>query len=106
MTCRPFQDRESGDDPGGVENKQAMAKANERNRPLAAVVLELGIVFPVLSGLGIAAWRDSHRYLSWETLFPLILWALILAGTELLPVPAWRGLNLSLGFPIRLGLAT
>jgi signal transduction histidine kinase len=35
----------------------------------------------------------------------LISWIVILATIELLPVPAWRGLQLSLGFPIRLGMA-
>jgi signal transduction histidine kinase len=30
----------------------------------------------------------------------LILWAVLIAGVELLPVPAWRGVHLSLGFPL------
>ena len=30
----------------------------------------------------------------------LILWALLVAAVELLPVPAWRGLHLSVGFPL------
>ena len=30
----------------------------------------------------------------------LILWAALIAGVELLPVPAWRGVHLSLGFPL------
>lgn len=35
----------------------------------------------------------------------LIPWIITLALLELLPVPAWRGMRLSLGFPIRLAVA-
>jgi signal transduction histidine kinase len=30
----------------------------------------------------------------------LLLWAVLIAGVELLPVPAWRDVHLSLGFPL------
>ena len=35
----------------------------------------------------------------------LILWAVLVAAVELLPVPAWRGLHLSVGFPLLMVVA-
>jgi signal transduction histidine kinase len=38
---------------------------------------------------------------SWPEFDPkLILWTALVAGVELLPAPAWRGINVSLGFPL------
>jgi len=34
-----------------------------------------------------------------------LLWAVLVAGVELLPVPTWRGLTLSVGFPLLMMIA-
>jgi signal transduction histidine kinase len=78
-----------------VSDRQARRGAN------SARVFEWIVVIPVLTVLAIAVVRDVHSYLLAE----YVVWALILAAVELLPVPAWRGMHLSLGFPIRLGVA-
>jgi len=41
----------------------------------------------------------------WETEPRWLLWALLVAAVELLPVPAWRGLTLSVGFPLLMMIA-
>jgi signal transduction histidine kinase len=35
----------------------------------------------------------------------VLLWSLLIAGIELLPVPAWRGLTISVGFPVLVMMA-
>ena len=69
--------------------------ARERGAPLSLAVFELSVIVPTIVG---AAWLiagDPHA------LKPeLLVWAAIVALVELLPVPAWRGLPLSVGFPI------
>src|SRR6266487_2128813 len=34
-----------------------------------------------------------------------LLWSILIAGIELLPVPAWRGLTISVGFPVLIMVA-
>src|SRR2546425_5946527 len=69
--------------------------------PLRASVFRVVVAVPVVASLLVAFARDTSSFLN----IRLLLWAIILAFIELYPVPAWRGLQLSLGFPIRLGLA-
>jgi signal transduction histidine kinase len=59
------------------------------------------VVVSVLLGLGFAAFSEPGSFLRLELLF----WAVVLAAVELLPVPVSRVLQLSLGFPILLGIA-
>jgi signal transduction histidine kinase len=64
-------------------------------------MLPLLLATPVIAGLTVAVVRSPHDYFRLELLF----WVLILGAIELFPVPSRRGLQLSLGFPIRLALA-
>jgi signal transduction histidine kinase len=41
----------------------------------------------------------------WDTRPEWLLWALLVAAVELLPVPTWRGLTLSVGFPLLMMIA-
>ena len=34
-----------------------------------------------------------------------LLWSLLISAIELLPVPAWRGLTFSVGFPVLVAVA-
>src|SRR3954447_3434399 len=63
--------------------------------PLSLTLVQLGVVIPTIAG---AAWLIAKDP---EALHPeLFIWAAIVAMVELLPVPAWRGMPLSVGFPI------
>ena len=41
----------------------------------------------------------------WDAQPQWLLWAPLVAGVELLPVPTWRGLTLSVGFPLLMMIA-
>src|SRR4029450_13325802 len=60
---------------------------------------EAAIVLPPLAGLTLAItgaeWADVK-----DTLFQLVVWVLIIALVELIPVPVWRGVHVSMGFPL------
>jgi signal transduction histidine kinase len=64
------------------------------------LALELGVITPTV--LGGALLVGSHPH---EFDFELIWWALAVSLVELIPVPAWRGIHLSLGFPLLMALA-
>jgi signal transduction histidine kinase len=65
------------------------------------IALPLALAIPVITFLVVAAILRPHDYAKPE----LIIWVLILGAIELFPVPSRQGLQLSLGFPIRLALA-
>jgi signal transduction histidine kinase len=68
---------------------------SEALRERLLLFFELAVIVPTLTVLGVLLMRDP------SVLEPeLILWAVLIAGVELLPVPAWRGVHLSLGFPL------
>lgn len=74
-------------------------RRNRESRP--AALFRLAVVVPVVSAIAVSVVRDPGRFFRPELLF----WAIILSFIELFPVPAWRGLQLSLGFPIRLAVS-
>ena len=47
----------------------------------------------VRSSIGVA--REPHEFSA-----EVIIWVALVAAAELLPVPAWRGMHVSLGFPL------
>src|SRR5689334_20977910 len=57
------------------------------------VVATLGLVIALNARWG---WDAEPRWL---------LWAVLVAGVELLPVATWRGLTLSVGFPLLMMIA-
>jgi signal transduction histidine kinase len=69
--------------------------------PTRARIFRLSVVVPVMTALAIAVYPHPRAFFRLELLY----WALILTVIELFPIPAWRGLQLSLGFPIRLAVA-
>jgi signal transduction histidine kinase len=65
------------------------------------VAFELLVIVPTLLGGGFLVARDPAAFRNWE----LIFWACLIGLIELLPVPAWRGLTISLGFPLLMVVA-
>ena len=64
------------------------------------LALEVVVIVPTVVG-GLVLILTHHQ--KFEPL--LILWAVAVALVELVPVPAWRGIHLSLGFPLLMALA-
>jgi signal transduction histidine kinase len=74
-----------------------MKEAEVQAAGRALLPFELAIVVPTLLGASILVWLWP------QDLKPeLILWAILIAAVELLPVPAWRGMQISLGLPLLL----
>lgn len=73
-----------------------------RNRPLA--IFELGVVGPTLIILGLGVARDDAAAIAsdWPE---LVVWVIIVALVELIPVPMWRGTIISIGFPLLMVVA-
>jgi len=82
---------------GEFTGVKASEEKSSSNRVL--LTFELVVIIPTLVSLALLLAR------SLDDLEPeLILWAVLVAFVELLPVPAWRGLHLGLGFPILLAI--
>ncbi|HJU57830.1 MAG TPA: hypothetical protein VJ774_03755, partial [Actinomycetota bacterium] len=64
----------------------------------------MAVVVPTLVGLTMSIVR--HRGdLSEDEFIELAVWILIIALVELVPVPVWRGVHISMGFPLMMVLA-
>ena len=75
--------------------------ANQRTSTNKALGLfELAIVFPTLAALGYLVWQNPG-----DIKRELAIWALVVAGVELIPVPLWRSTSISMGFPLLLAIA-
>jgi signal transduction histidine kinase len=68
------------------------------------LVLELAVIIPTLVG-GVLLVQAEIDTFTWKRVGVLILWAVAVSAVELIPVPAWRGIHLSLGFPLLIALA-
>jgi signal transduction histidine kinase len=78
----------------GVQTART-ASSVERRRKTELVVFQLLIIVPTLGGVAYLLWRDP------TVLEPsLIPWIVLIAIVEALPVPAWHGLQISVGFPL------
>jgi signal transduction histidine kinase len=65
-----------------------------------AAVFALAVVVPTIAGLTFVTVR------TWGSLpFELLYWLVIIALIELLPAPAWGGIQVSLGFPLLTAVA-
>lgn len=76
------------------------APAEPREGKLAPTLFQLAVIVPTIAYL---AWAlpQNREYLTPNLLFFIVAVAVV----ELIPVPAWGGLQLSLSFPIMLGVA-
>jgi signal transduction histidine kinase len=75
------------------------AKVDQRK----VVAFELLVIVPTLVGGGILIARDPGAFR--EYWVELVFWAVLIGLVELLPVPAWRGLTISVGFPLLMVVA-
>jgi signal transduction histidine kinase len=65
---------------------------------------EAAVVVPTLGGLTVAIARDGGTEIKGD-LLQLVGWILIIALVELIPVPVWRGVHISMGFPLMMVVA-
>lgn len=77
-----------------------MAVAMTEARKASIVAFELAVIIPtvILGVLLLPAAAQTRR-------LELVLWAVGIALVELLPLPAWRGLTISIGFPLMMVVA-
>jgi signal transduction histidine kinase len=82
----------------------AFMKANPaRVDQRKVVAFELLVIVPTLVGGGVLIARDPAAFR--EYWGELAFWAALIGLVELLPVPAWRGLTISVGFPLLMVVA-
>jgi signal transduction histidine kinase len=86
---------------------EGVDQAASRRGHVGLVFVQLAVIVPTVVFLAIQAalhWSSFSPRANgqvWEHAWPnLILWSAVVAGVELLPVPAWRGLRISLVFPV------
>jgi len=75
-------------------------RASERR----LLVLELAVIIPTVVGGVLLVLADLDTF-TLKRVGQLVLWAAAVSLVELIPVPAWRGIHLSLGFPLLMALA-
>jgi signal transduction histidine kinase len=81
-----------------------MALVSRRTSERRLLVFELAVIVPTLVGGTLLVLADLDSF-TWKLVGELILWAAAVALVELIPVPAWRGVHLSLSFPLLMALA-
>ncbi len=63
-------------------------------------IVELLVVVPTVVLIAVLIYRSADQF-TWI----LLLWSILIALVELMPVPAWRGLTISVGFPLLIMVA-
>lgn len=81
-----------------------MSLVRRRGSERKLLILELGVILPTLAGGVVLVLADRDAF-TWDRVGQLVLWAAAVSLVELIPVPAWRGVHLSLGFPLLMALA-
>jgi signal transduction histidine kinase len=66
------------------------------------LLLEIAVIIPTIVGGVLLTLAYPEQFQNWPE---LLLWAAAVSLVELIPVPAWRGVHLSLGFPLLMALA-
>jgi signal transduction histidine kinase len=67
-------------------------------------LVEALVILPAMILLGVLLVRDAP-HLSNQDWLDIVIWALLIGAVELLPVPTWRGMTISVGFPILMMVA-
>jgi signal transduction histidine kinase len=78
-----------------------MAMSTEApSRPQALLAFEVAVIALAVGGIALIlpAEPDDHSLL-------VLLWAVLIALVEFMPVPAWRGMTISVGFPLLIAVA-
>src|SRR5918995_6768048 len=79
-----------------------MTVSGTRVHPGRVMAFELSIILPTFA---LGASLISGDPSAFEDGWPLVVWAVVVGLVELLPVPAWRGLTISVGFPLMMMVA-
>ena len=79
-----------------------MTVSGRRVHPGKVMAFELSIILPTFA---LGAFLISQDPSAFEEGWPLAVWAIVIGLVELLPVPAWRGLTISVGFPLMMVVA-
>ena len=66
------------------------------------VAFELAVIIPTFVLGAVLVARNPDAFKSWKE---LLFWAVLIGLVELLPLPAWRGLTISIGFPLLMVVA-
>jgi signal transduction histidine kinase len=67
-------------------------------------LFELAVVLPTIAAL-VWAFSATSDQLSSSQIGDLVVWVVLTAAVELIPVPTWQGTTLSLGFPLMMVVA-
>ena len=88
-----------------------MQQASVRTRPFAlglpkVRLYELAVILPTLATIAIALGIEGlDRLADPEFFFGALFWVTVIAVVELLPVPAWKSLQVGTGFPLYTAVA-
>lgn len=73
--------------------------AKNARPPTRLLIFQLAVILPTI-GVGVILLARNRDSLSpW---LELVLWTIVIAIVEYLPIPAWHGLRVSMGFPLML----
>ena len=67
--------------------------------PTRLAIFQLAVILPTVGAGVFLLGRDRHALSPWVD---LVLWTAVIAAVEYLPIPAWHGLRVSMGFPLML----
>jgi signal transduction histidine kinase len=84
-----------------MEADQHILEEPERIGSTGVAWLEVVLILPLFAWLGWQAWLVDWASIGWGALF----FVLCIAAVDLIPIPAWRDVELSLSFPITIGVA-
>jgi signal transduction histidine kinase len=68
------------------------------------LILELAVIIPTIVG-GVLLVVANADLFTLKRVGELVIWAIAVSVVELIPLPAWRGVHLSVGFPLLMALA-
>jgi signal transduction histidine kinase len=84
----------------GCASRHDVAAVPTRTQPRGLIFLATVCVLLTVCSVWLLNAREG-----WHTEPIWLLWAVLVAAVELLPVPTWRGLTLSVGFPLLMMIA-
>jgi signal transduction histidine kinase len=93
---------------GGPRSTRLTTMATGGSKTSGRVIaFELAVILPtfVIGAALVAANPEAFSKDGIKTGGPLALWAVLIGLVELLPVPTWRGLTISVGFPLLMVVA-
>ncbi len=100
---RPSRSSEDRDDeaPGAEPEPAPAPRADEGEVPFAALALRMGVVVLTIGWLAAVLPGSADQVFDPAIVFFILAIAIV----DLIPVPVWGGMQLSLSFPILLGVA-